>query len=53
LQHVIILKNIFIFVAYRLSQDLLTATGTIIQLVIALSVLRPFQPWPVDRLSAV
>jgi len=43
LQHVIILENLFIFVAYLLSQDLLTATG---QLVSTLSVLRPFQPWP-------
>jgi len=29
LQHVIILENLFIFVAYHHSQDLLTATGTI------------------------
>jgi len=29
LQHVIILENLFIFVAYLLLQDLLTATGTI------------------------
>jgi len=39
--NVIILENLFIFVAYLLSQDLLTATG---QLVSVLSALRAFQP---------